>query len=324
LSVDHYTQSTVKMAFPRILKQLAVPNDSSHSREGFHPSTMQKHLIASAGEFVGTFFFLWFAYAGSMQYVKQATLFPTSGGISDTTVFFIAHVYSFSLLVNVWAFYRISGGLFNPALTLGMCLAGTLPWIRAAFLVPAQIIASMCAGGLARCMFPGNTAAANSVLSRDTSVARGLFIEMFFTAFLVFVVLMLSAERSKDTFIAPIGIGLALFVAMLAGKSPIEKRKKKSIRFYHVIPILTHFFLGTSYTGASLNPVRSFGCAVATPGFPGYEWIYWLGPLLGAVVAAGFYRFVKWSHYEDANPNEMQRTILTATNHKQHSTLQCN
>lgn len=104
-----------------------------------------------------------------------------------------------------------------------MCLAGTMPWVRAAFLVPAQIIASMCAGGLARCMFPGDLAVANSVLSSDTLIVRGLFIEMFFTAFLVFVVLMLSAERSKDTFIAPIGIGLALFVAMLAGKTPAEK-----------------------------------------------------------------------------------------------------
>ncbi|KAK1244254.1 hypothetical protein MKX08_002392 [Trichoderma sp. CBMAI-0020] len=264
------------MASLGIFRQRSGSGGNDRTRDSFRPSTVQKHLIASAGEFVGTFFFLWFAYAGSMQYIKQATLSPPSGGISDTTVFFIAHVYSFSLLVNVWAFYRISGGLFNPAVTLGMCLAGTLPWMRAAFLVPAQIIASMCAGGLARCMFPGNLAVANSVLSSDTSIVRGLFIEMFFTAFLVFVVLMLSAERSKDTFIAPIGIGLALFVAMLAG---------------------------TSYTGASLNPVRSFGCAVATPSFPGYEWIYWLGPFMGALVAAGFYRFVKWSHYEEANPN---------------------
>ncbi|KAL6893235.1 aquaporin-like protein [Trichoderma longibrachiatum] len=264
------------MAFPGLSKRHAAANGDGRSREqGFHPSPMQKHLIAAAGEFVGTFFFLWFAYAGSMQYTKLATLSPPSGGMADTTVFFIAFVYSFSLLVNVWAFYRISGGLFNPALTLGMCLAGTLPWARAAFLVPAQIIASMCAGGLASAMFPGNIAAANSLLSSDTSIVRGLFIEMFFTAFLVFVVLMLAAERSKDTFIAPIGIGLALFVAMLAG---------------------------TSYTGASLNPVRSFGCAVATPHFPGYEWIYWLGPFMGAALAAGFYKFVKWSHYEEANP----------------------
>lgn len=107
------------MAFPGLSKRHAAANGDGRSREqGFHPSPMQKHLIAAAGEFVGTFFFLWFAYAGSMQYTKLATLSPPSGGMADTTVFFIAFVYSFSLLVNVWAFYRISGGLFNPAVRL--------------------------------------------------------------------------------------------------------------------------------------------------------------------------------------------------------------
>lgn len=106
------------MASLGIFKQRSGSDDNRRNRDGFHPSTIQKHLIASVGEFVGTFFFLWFAYAGSMQYVKQATLSPPTGGLSDTTVFFIAHVYGFSLLVNVWAFYRISGGLFNPAVRL--------------------------------------------------------------------------------------------------------------------------------------------------------------------------------------------------------------
>lgn len=69
-------------------------------------------------------------------------------------------------------------------------------------------------------MFPVDVSEANSVLGGGTSVAQGLFMEMFFTALLVFVVLMLASEKSKDTFLAPIGIGLALFVTMLAGKSP--------------------------------------------------------------------------------------------------------
>lgn len=59
---------------------------------------------------------------------------------------------------------------------------------------------------------------------------------------------------------------------------------------------------GTYFTGASLNPSRSLGCAVAGRSFPGYHWIYWAGPGLGAVLAAGYYRFVKWAHYEEANP----------------------
>ncbi len=67
-------------------------------------------------------------------------------------------------------------------------------------------------------MFPVDIAVANSVLGGGASVSQGLFMEMFFTSLLVFVVLILAAEKSQDTFIAPIGIGLALFVAMIAGK----------------------------------------------------------------------------------------------------------
>ena len=52
----------------------------------------------------------------------------------------------------------------------------------------------------------------------------------------------------------------------------------------------------------SLNPARSFGPAVALASFPSEHWIYWLGPALGALVAVGFYRFVKLLEYETANP----------------------
>lgn len=67
-------------------------------------------------------------------------------------------------------------------------------------------------------MIPGNIAQANTTLGGGTSIAQGLFLEAFMTAELVFVVLMLAAEKSKDTFIAPVGIGLSVFVAMMAGE----------------------------------------------------------------------------------------------------------
>ena len=101
--------------------------------------------------------------------------------------------------------------------TIGMVVAGQLPFIRSLF--PAQLLACMCAGGLVECMFPGDIGVVNTSLSGGTSIAQGVFIEMFMTAELVFVVLMLAAEKSKSTFIAPIGIGLALFVAMMGGTS---------------------------------------------------------------------------------------------------------
>ena len=103
-----------------------------------------------------------------------------------------------------------------------MVLAGTLPPIRGLVLFPAQLLAGMCAAGLVQCMFPGDITLTNTTLSPGTSIAQGVFIEMFMTAELVFVVLMLAAEKSKDTFMAPIGIGLALFVAMMGGKLPVS------------------------------------------------------------------------------------------------------
>jgi aquaporin related protein len=109
-----------------------------------------------------------------------------------------------------------------------MVIAGTLPPIRSLFLVPAQILAAMSAAGLVQAMFPGDISLTNTALSPQTSIAQGLFIEMFMTAELVFVVLMLAAEKSKDTFLAPIGIGLALFVAMLGGMYLPKCRLKRT------------------------------------------------------------------------------------------------
>jgi len=88
---------------------------------------------------------------------------------------------------------------------------------------------------------------------------------------------MLAAEKSKDTFIAPIGIGLALFSCEIAG---------------------------VYYTGGSLNPARSFGPCVAGAHFQGYHWIYWVGPALGALLAGGYFHFVKFFNYEEANPGQ--------------------
>ncbi|KAH6876633.1 aquaporin-like protein [Thelonectria olida] len=259
------------------MDRMAPSLEHEHHPPPPHLSTFSRHLVAASGEFVGTFLFLYFGYAGNLMALLQTPYAAANGGIASTTDIWIAFSYGFSLLVNVWAFYRISGGLFNPAVTLGLCLGGQLPWMRAVFLIPAQLLGSMCAGGLVDAMFPGNIAQANTLLGPDTSVTRGVFLEMIFTAQLVFVVFMLAAEKSRDTFLAPIGIGLALFVVEIPG-----------------------IFV----TGGSLNPARSFGCAVAGTSFPGYHWIYWVGPALGASLAAGYYRIVKLLHYEEVNPGQ--------------------
>lgn len=62
--------------------------------------------------------------------------------------------------------------------------------------------------------------------------------------------------------------------------------------------------IGVYFTGGSLNPARSFGPALYNLSFPTYHWIYWAGPFIGAIVAAGFYHFIKFLEYETANPGQ--------------------
>jgi aquaporin rerated protein, other eukaryote len=70
---------------------------------------------------------------------------------------------------------------------------------------------------------------------------------MFATSLLILSIFMLAVEKTKSTFVAPVGIGLALFVGHLSN---------------------------VYWTGAGLNPARSFGPNVVTASFPTYDWIY--------------------------------------------------
>jgi len=243
------------------------------------PDNARNHFVAMCGEFVGTVLFLFFALSGT----QVANTIPSTGGTTvkqtgsnPQQLQYIALCFGFSLAVNAWVFFRISGGLFNPAVTFGMCLIGALPWIRGVLLFFTQILGGITASALVSCMFPGELNV-RTTLGGDTTVVQGLFIEMFLTAQLVFTIFMLAAEKHKGTFIAPVGIGLALFIAELTG---------------------------VYFTGGSLNPARSFGPNVVLHEFNGYHWIYWLGPILGSIVAAGFYKFIKVLEYETANPGQ--------------------
>jgi MIP family channel proteins len=230
------------------------------------PERVHNTLIATFAEFIGTTFFLFFALAGcQVAYTNTVASIPARSSIPPSALLYAALSVGFSLVVSAWVFFRVTSGLFNPAITFGMCLVGSLPWRRGACIAVSQMLAGMAAAGLVSCVFPGDLRA-ETLLGYRTSVVRGFFIEALLTAAFVFSVFMLAAEKHKGTFIAPIGIGLALFVAQL---------------------------VGGPFTGASLNPARSFGAAVASHHFPGYHWIYWIGPLAGSLLAAGFYQVVK-------------------------------
>lgn len=286
------------------LRRHEVANDDAAVRIPFArrlPNNVRNHIVAVIGEYVGTVLFLFFALGGT----QVANNIPTSSGQSVQQVGsnpqqlqFIALSFGFSLAVNAWVFFRISGGekypthvthhqpgvvltryplgLFNPAVTFGMALIGALPWVRGVLLFIAQILGGLTAAGLIACMLPGPLTV-QTALGGGTSIVQGLFLEMILTAELVFTIFMLAAEKHRGTFIAPVGIGLSLFVAEL---------------------------VGVYFTGGSLNPARSFGPAAVNRDFHGYHWIYWVGPLLGSFLAAAFYKLIKALEYETANPDQ--------------------
>jgi glycerol uptake facilitator-like aquaporin len=195
------------------------PSPLAPKSQGGRWEDIRAHLVAMSGEFVGTILFLWFALSAAQ--VSSMTNPDPEGLQTPQTILFISLAFGFSLTVNAWAFYRISGGLFNPAVVLGMCVSGSLPWMRGLFLLPAQILGSMIAAALVQCMFPGDVASVLTLLNPGVSVAQGVFIEMFLTSLLVFSILMLAAEKHQATFLAPVGIGLSLFVAELTGELPL-------------------------------------------------------------------------------------------------------
>ncbi len=98
-----------------------------------------------------------------------------------------------------------------------MVLTRSMPPIRGGLIFISQILGAIASAGVVSALFPGQLNVRTS-LGAGTSIVQGLFIEMFLTAQLVFTIFMLAAEKHKATFIAPIGIGLSLFIAELSGR----------------------------------------------------------------------------------------------------------
>ncbi|TWU70573.1 hypothetical protein ED733_001327, partial [Metarhizium rileyi] len=159
--------------------------------------------------------------------------------------------------------------------TLGLMLVGAVKPLRGILIIPTQLVAAIAAAAVVDGLLPGPLTVTNS-LGNGTSKAQGVFLEMFLTAQLVLTVYFLAVEKHKATYLAPIGIGIAVFIA-------------------HIV--------GVNYTGTSINPARSFGPA-CIEGFVGYHWIYWVGPLMGSLLAYAVYAILKWLEYQSANPGQ--------------------
>jgi aquaporin related protein len=137
------------------------------------------HIVACVGEFVGTFMFLLFALGGT-NVVNTA---PKDGAnavdlsANPSKIMYISLVFGLALTVNAWVFFRISGGLFNPAVTLGMMVVGATGYVRGALVIVSQIIGGIAAAGVVSAMMP-NELAVRTELGGGTTVVQGLFIEV--------------------------------------------------------------------------------------------------------------------------------------------------
>lgn len=240
------------------------------------PDGLRNHIISTIAEFCGTFMFLLFAFLIAQIANQDPNIPPNGLGSSPAQLIMISFGFGFGLMVNVFAFFRISGGQLNPAVTLTLVLVRAISPVRALFNWTAQMVAGMAAAGAASAMTPGPIAFANA-LGGGASRTQGLFIEMFGTALLCMTVCFMAVEKHRATFMAPMAIGVAIFIG-------------------HLFSIY--------YSGAGLNPARSFGPCVAERSFPNYHWIYWLGPILGSVISAVLYHLLKFLHYETANPGQ--------------------
>lgn len=81
--------------------------------------TPRDDLLCAIGEFVGTFMFLFFSFAGTQ--VSNTPMPPEGSPPNTSNLLYSALSFGISLTVNVWAFFRVTGGMFNPAVRIRNC-----------------------------------------------------------------------------------------------------------------------------------------------------------------------------------------------------------
>ena len=206
-----------------------------------------------AAEFLGIFALVFVGGASIMS--------ATMSNIPPLVPAALAH--GIVLAVMVSATMRISGH-FNPAITLGFLVTRRIEPMMAMMYIVAQLLGAVIAAYALKAVFPAGVAAASHLggqsISGDIGAGQAILCEAIATFILMFVVFGTAVDPQ-----APKVGGFAFGLAATANI----------------------FAIGTR-TGASMNPARSFGPAVADKYFTGHA-IYWIGPIIGACAAALLY-----------------------------------
>jgi len=217
------------------------------------------HTRALLAEACGTF---WFFFVG-------AGAILTTAQFGDGGLLAVALAHGVTLAIAVSTFGALSGGHFNPAVTFGLAVAGRHPWPRVPTYWIAQLAGGVLAGFALRLVFDSAIAAVDKThlgtpaLASTVTPTIGIVVEAILTLFLVWAVYG-TAVSPQAPRIAGFGIGLT---------------------------VMTDILIGGPLTGAAMNPARWFATAVPAGFYDGW-YVYWIGPLLGAAVAAITIRYI--------------------------------
>jgi aquaporin TIP len=210
-----------------------------------------------AAEFIGTFALI-FIGAGAVL---------AAGPSGESSIVAIAFAHGLAIAVMVSAVGHISGGHFNPAITLGFLVTGRLAPLIAVVYWVMQFAGAIAAAGLLRWIFADDTEGnlGSPVLNPGIQPEAGLLIEAILTFFLVWVVFATAADpRGTFKSIAGLAIGLTITMDVL---------------------------MGGNLTGAAMNPARALGPELISNTWDDF-WIWYVGPFAGAVIAAVAYELL--------------------------------
>lgn len=227
-----------------------------HRREASDPGCLRAVL----GELVLTFLFV-FVGVGSAIVGGQAV---AAGGDPSAALIAVALGHALVVAVFATAGFHISGAQMNPAVTLSLAVGGHITLFRAAFFVLAQMLGSSLACILLRALTGGLVTPVHA-LAAGVSPIQGVVAEVVFTFTLLFTIYAAILDPKSS---AP-GFG-PLLTGLLVGANTIA---------------------GAALTGASMNPARSFGPALASGDWANH-WVYWVGPLAGGPLAVAVYEFI--------------------------------
>ena len=198
-----------------------------------------------------------------------ALVFVGAGSIlADSTAHFgligIALAHGLVLMCMIYATAHISGAHINPAVTIGMWATRRISLLNALAYILSQLSGAAVAGLLLKIIFTGTPdalALGTPMLGSSVSFIKGIIVEAILTFLIVFTIFGVAVDKRAPQGMYGVAIGLVL-----------------------TFDILT----GGVLTGASMNPARTFGPAIAS-GYWTNHAVYWIGPVIGSLVAAIVY-----------------------------------